>query len=92
MFQVNVNVTPGFATELALTVALPVLSFLHNTLVISSTDITASQSCTQLITTLCVETQPLASVTVTVYCVPPTGSPERPVAVAVVCAAGSSHK
>ena len=84
MFHTKVNVALGFAIELALTVALPVLSPLHNILSMSPTAITASQSLTQLITTLCTAVQPLASVTVTEYCVPPMISPDRFVAVAVV--------
>ena len=67
--QVKVNVAPGFATELALTVALPVSSPVQSTSTISSTAITASQVFEQSITTPCSNSQPLASVTVTV-CVP----------------------
>ncbi len=69
MFQTNVKVADGFATEEALTVALPVESFLQRISVMSSIEITASQSLKQSIATLCSKTQSFASVMVTV-CVP----------------------
>ena len=69
VFHLNVKVAPGFAIEDALTVALPVLSPVHNTSTILSTVTMASHVFEQSITTPCVNSQPFASVTVTV-CVP----------------------
>ncbi|CAM3451779.1 hypothetical protein AEQU2_02191 [Aequorivita lipolytica] len=63
VFQLNVKVEPGFETELAPTVALPVASLVHNTLVTWSMAIMASQVTIHSIITSSSEIHPLVSVT-----------------------------